>query len=104
MKLSWKMKSMIYIEISIQRSIFKNEIMTVIWVKIKMSPPVTKADERQQKEIMKIYQMKRRLRLFFQSGGKFLKLACKFLIHVTSHNAYVTVKFLVLLSYLVIGK
>ena len=45
MKLSWKMKSTFYIEISIQRSIFKNEIMTVIWVKIKMSPPVTKADE-----------------------------------------------------------
>lgn len=45
MKLSWKMKSTFYIEISIQRSIFKNEIMTVIWVKIIMSPPVTKADE-----------------------------------------------------------
>jgi len=44
------MKSKIYIEISVQRSILKNEIMTAIWVKIKMPPPITKANEPKKKK------------------------------------------------------
>jgi len=53
------MKSKIYIEISVQRSILKNEIMTAIWVKIKMPPPITKANEPKKKKKKKKIQDQR---------------------------------------------